>query len=285
MLPDISALRQVTPDVLRAPAFLVRPGTSWRMRSTVGAGAGDGAAFHYVIGAEPPPVVTLEILITATGEVLRRFSSEAPAGSDDWLDRSPGLHRKVWDLRHAAPPVHGAPPANAASPVVAAPAAPATGAAAPRAIRGVAVLPGIYQVRLTAGGRSLRQAISISLDPRVRVSIADLTAQYALARTVDASQRKVATALGAATGAVASAAPGATAAATGSGMADAAGSGTAGLATGTTNDLSKRSALEAAGAELAAVARTLQQFDGRPTASVEAAASAAIARADAALAR
>ena len=32
ILDDITPLRQITPDVLKAPAFLFRPGVAWRFR-------------------------------------------------------------------------------------------------------------------------------------------------------------------------------------------------------------------------------------------------------------
>ena len=56
---------------------------------------------------------------------------------------------------------------------------------------GVDVLPGTYQVRLTVNGRPLRQAVAVRMDPRVRTSIADLTARYKLARSIEASLTQV----------------------------------------------------------------------------------------------
>jgi hypothetical protein len=239
ILRDISPLRQVTADVLRAATFLFRPATAWRIRTTAGSVSNpsmtetEGVAFHYLIGAEPPPMLTLEVIATASGEVLRRFTSDAPATSNDWLDKSPGLHRKMWNLRYSSP---GAMPA--AAPDVAMP------------IPGVRVLPNAYQVRLTAGTRVLRQAVNIRMDPRVRATTSDIAAGFTLAKSIADKQRQLFT--------VRDSAP-------------------------ARPPTTKKAALDDALSSLNDVARTLQQFDGRPTPTVDAAAAAAIARADAAL--
>jgi photosystem II stability/assembly factor-like uncharacterized protein len=152
MLDDLSPLRQMTPDVLRAPAFLFRPATAWRMR----AGEPSGAALAYSIGAGATGGVTVEIVDRATSTTIRRFTSEGAHG----IPATPGLHRVVWDLRY--PPLPG-------------------GAAGTDGQRpGAMARPGTYQVRLTAGGRTLRQAISIRLDPRLAMAAADVDAQFAL---------------------------------------------------------------------------------------------------------
>ncbi len=46
------------------------------------------------------------------------------------------------------------------------------------------VLPGAYTVRLTAAGKTLTQPLQVMMDPRVKTSIADLTAQYNVAKTL-----------------------------------------------------------------------------------------------------
>jgi hypothetical protein len=58
--------------------------------------------------------------------------------------------------------------------------------------RGVWVLPGTYQVRLTVGSRVIRQAVTIKMDPRVRTSSADLLRQYTLSRSIDEVIRRLA---------------------------------------------------------------------------------------------
>lgn len=168
ILDDVSPLRQITPDIARSNAFLFRPATAWRVRAGL-ASPSSVAALHYLIGPNQTGPVSLEIIESATGDVLRRFSSEpAAAGtgvsdSTEPISRAFGLHRVIWDLQYA--PIDG---------------------------RSVAVLPGVYQVRLSVGNTTLRQAISIRMDPRVRTSTPDLAAQYKLARSIDDKRRELA---------------------------------------------------------------------------------------------
>jgi photosystem II stability/assembly factor-like uncharacterized protein len=175
VLDDISALRQVTADVLRANLFLFRPAQAWRERASAPQAAGAdtrGAMLTYVLGTAAQDEVTLEVIETATGDVIRRFSSRPAAGpgSDGSapLPIDPGMHRVFWDLRYQ-PPV------------------PGVAGATP----GTTVLAGSYQVRLTVDGRSVRQAISVRMDPRIRTSVVDLTAQRDLGRALDAARAAV----------------------------------------------------------------------------------------------
>jgi hypothetical protein len=161
VLDDIAPLRQLTPDIAKAPAFLFRPSPAWRMRGTASAAPhedavtpDDEASLFYWIGAETSAgPASLEIIETATADVIRRFDLTSGGGT------SPGLHRIAWDLRYAPP--SGLP-----------------------VDRGPRVLPGTYQVRLTVNGRPLRQAIVVRMDPRMRVAPADLAAQLTLARNL-----------------------------------------------------------------------------------------------------
>ena len=207
ILDDITPLRQITPDVLKAPAFLFRPGVAWRFRDNkntdtpwppdepTAPNPPDGAIISYVIGAGTKGPVTLEIIESATNETIRRYSSDDPAEPpvaapnhpDYWirpaarLATTPGLHRFVWDLRYAPPPVD-----RVSYPIA------ATYRNTPRAPRGAFVLPGTYQVRLTVGDRVLRQAVVVRMDPRVRTSTADLTLQLKLSKAVDSAIRRLA---------------------------------------------------------------------------------------------
>ncbi|MCC7043263.1 MAG: hypothetical protein IT183_05345, partial [Acidobacteria bacterium] len=86
MLDDISPLRQVTADVLRADLFLFRPAQVWRVRATgdhaPAAGvAGHGAMLTYQLGQPAQDAVTLEVIETTTGDVIRRWSSRPEGDS------------------------------------------------------------------------------------------------------------------------------------------------------------------------------------------------------------
>ena len=223
--------------------------------------APDGVALAYLIGAGVSGAVTLEIIETTTGEVIRRFSSAATtataadagvlAASDLRLDASAGLHRVVWDIRYEPPPL---PP-------------PASGAGQPRAgetsavSRGAFVLPGTYQVRLTVGARALRQAVVVRIDPRVRATIVDLTLQFKLSRALDDALRQIA------------------ATRLDLGRRQAAGTGEAAVRL-----QAIALSLDEAWRDLAASFDTLQRADARPTPAIETAAIDAIARAATAVA-
>ncbi|MCX7624371.1 MAG: glycosyl hydrolase [Thermomicrobium sp.] len=132
----------------------------------------DGAIVTYYL-AEEPAEVTLTIL-DAEGRELRRFSSEKPADphpdiSDEKkpslpprLEKTPGFHRFVWDLRiEGARRVIGDKPYE-------------------EYLVGPRVVPGRYQLRLTVGERSWTQPLEILRDPRLSVSQEDLERQYDL---------------------------------------------------------------------------------------------------------
>jgi hypothetical protein len=50
---------------------------------------------------------------------------------------------------------------------------------------GPLVVPGRYELVLTVDGRTFKQPLTVTLDPRVQVSQADLEAQLALAKSID----------------------------------------------------------------------------------------------------
>jgi photosystem II stability/assembly factor-like uncharacterized protein len=276
ILDDITPLRQITADVARAPAFLFRPPTAWRVQwnkntdtplppdEPAAPNPPDGVTISYLLGPDAQEPVTLEFIDAATGDLLRRFSSTDPVETpvpdrnipDYWirpqhrLATTPGLHRFVWDLRFAPPAV----------PAFEYPIA-AVIHNTPKTPQGLWVMPGTYQVRLTAGGRSYRQAVAIKMDPRVKTPAADLQLQFKLSKAIDDAMRQLLAA---------------------------------------TEDLRRRagSAAGAAGVTVGQVSAHVQQAydplpdlfsrlqgaDVRPTTTLESAANAALAQAAAALA-
>jgi hypothetical protein len=253
VLDDISPLRQITADVWRASAFLFRPPVAWRTRSSPSANGDDpmgsvtppapeGVAISYALGADRDDAVVVDIVDGPAGDMVRRYSAETstpppPTGQ--------GLHRLRWDLRHTPPAVEWLD----------------TDGDAVAPLGGRWVEPGTYQIRLMAGTTTLRQAVVVRLDPRVRASDADLTLQTRLTRAVEDSLAALEAAYRAVARrqAVLPASPGGSA---------------------TTHVLE---ALQAAGRSLARTFVTLQQADARPTAATEAAVSDALARATSAL--
>jgi hypothetical protein len=135
----------------------------------------------------------LEILDSA-GRLVRRYSSsdepeKVPARryfAEEWLkppaplSSAAGHHRFVWDLRGPRPKAEQYEYSIAAI----------YGEDTPAEPEGVLVSPAIYTVRLSAGGKSLTQPLSVRQDPRVTASASDLSRQYELAaRTAEEMNR------------------------------------------------------------------------------------------------
>jgi hypothetical protein len=131
--------------------------------------------------------VTLEI-VNSTGEVVRRYSSDdkpEPVDAKElnvptyWvrqprvLETGAGMHRWVWDL-HEAPPksVEHEYPISAIF------------GDTPRHPLGASVPPGEYTVRLTTGGKTLSQTLTLKMDPRVTAPLSAVEEQYRLERKI-----------------------------------------------------------------------------------------------------
>ncbi|MBZ5568299.1 MAG: hypothetical protein LAN64_10680 [Acidobacteriia bacterium] len=209
ILDDLAPLRQITPEMSKSAAHFFAPRTAMRVRSDVardtpipadepaGQNPPAGAIFDYYLGA-PAKEIALEIL-DSTGKLVRRFSSaDKPvppesnvAFSSDWFAPPPklqptaGEHRFVWDLRFPDPPsLHKNYDISAVY---------AVGAAG--LPRGPLVLPGKYEVRLTVDGKSYSQPLMVKLDPRLKVSTADLQKEFELETEIGAAVQQAYAAL------------------------------------------------------------------------------------------
>ena len=147
-------------------AFLFTPAAAYRMRYVPSAGRPDmpefppaGARIDYYL-ANPSGETKLEIL-DATGKVVRQYSSAASGAAQggrggrrggnlpSTLPTRTGMNRFVWDLRYG----------DGAGPLVA---------------------PGAYRARLTTGGVTKTEPLTVKIDPRVAkdgVTVADLAEQ------------------------------------------------------------------------------------------------------------
>ena len=196
VLDDVAALRQITPSTITAPATLFTPANAIRFRFSKypdtpippdepwAQNPPDGAIIDYHIGAGAVSEARLEIVETG-GRIIRTYSSRdtamAPADIGNtpryWirptqvLSAAPGFHRFVWDV-HYERPVGAA--GAIAYPISAAP------FDTPREPRGPWALPGTYTVRLTVGGHSYTQPLTITMDPRVKAPPAALREAHAL---------------------------------------------------------------------------------------------------------
>jgi photosystem II stability/assembly factor-like uncharacterized protein len=214
ILDAIAPLRSLSASggLGRKGVSLVPPATAMRLRFNEnkdtplppeeprGENPAAGAILDYVLPPETAGPVEIEIL-DADGERVRTFRSdesfEPPNArvyfADIWLGapfrpaEGPGHHRFVWNLRYPPPPT-----LESAYSIAAVPGRPT-----PVLPSGAFVLPGRYQVRLTAGGQTVSQPLQVIMDPRVTADRAELEnlldfqrqVEAALARAVDLARR------------------------------------------------------------------------------------------------
>ena len=130
--------------------------------------------------------MTLEIL-DSSGKLVRRYSSADPLPAPDpelaipsyWvrppqkLSNQAGFHRFVWDLHYA--PIRGVKPDY---PIAAVYQNTPPVSTSPWAV------PGKYKIVLTANGQKYTQELTLAMDPRVKISAADLQQQFDLSQQV-----------------------------------------------------------------------------------------------------
>jgi photosystem II stability/assembly factor-like uncharacterized protein len=208
ILDNITPLRQFSPEVANAAAYLFAPQLTYRVRHNnntdtplppeepAGQNPPDGAMIDYWLKNAPSGPVTLEITDTSSGQVVRRFSSDdkpEPVNAKEldvptyWvrpartLSAAPGMHRFLWDLAYPEPDVleHFYPIS-------------AIYHDTPRGPLGATVLPGKYavllEVVLPSGAIKVAvsyvQPLEIRMDPRVKTSQEDLRRQFELDRKI-----------------------------------------------------------------------------------------------------
>jgi photosystem II stability/assembly factor-like uncharacterized protein len=209
VLDDLSPLRQAGMEIANANAYLLRPATAVRVRwdndqetplppeTPAGKNPPDGAIFYYYLKSPASGELTLEIH-DAKGNLVRRFTSATPPEDktpknvpDYWfrplpaLSKNAGLNRFVWDLRYDSPATlnysyYG----NMLDYVEYTLSDHAIPQDTPREQSlGPLVTPGQYEVTLSGPDAQVKQPLTVTLDPRVHVSQADLELQ------LDASKR------------------------------------------------------------------------------------------------
>lgn len=174
IMDDVTALQQLTAPVLAADVHLFAPRAAYRFRNitgeasasndpTVGENPPPGASINYFLKAAPPGPVTVTIL-DAQGQTVRTL--QAP--------RAPGLNRIYWDLQYApskevrlrtsplyAPDIEVGPDGTR----------PGGGRLS------ILAPPGMYTVRLSAGGKDLSQKLEVRKDPNSVGTEADIKEQ------------------------------------------------------------------------------------------------------------
>jgi len=203
ILDNITPLRQFSAEVVASTAHLFAPQFTYRVRRNNstdtplppeepgGQNPPDGAMIDYWLKAGTSGPVTLGIVDTSSGKVVRHFSSadkpEVVNAKDFnipmyWvrpartLSAGVGMHRFLWDLTYPAPDVLTRDyPSSAIYHDT------------PLYPLGATVLPGQYNVVLTVGGKSYTQPLTIRMDPRVKTSPEDLAQQFDLDRKIAAA--------------------------------------------------------------------------------------------------
>ena len=186
ILDDVSPLRQYNEETGAKDAFLYKPSTAYRLQAGGGAerhpskrtgqNPPAGAVIYYYLKDAPKKDTEAKVeILDASGSVIRTYSSteyeplEEPLDPDDkkpekQLKPDAGLNRFVWDLRYEEArrvPGYYLWEYSAGA-------------------RGPVAVPGHYQVRLTVGSQTQTADLELKLDPRVKVTQADLEAQFNL---------------------------------------------------------------------------------------------------------
>ena len=144
----------------------------------------DGAIFDYAL---PQAAHRVTIVVRdGNADVVRRYSSDDVAPPAIALDKparwerpfialqtGPGMHRFVWDLREPAPRSEAYDlPISAVDQDT------------PRVPEGPLVVPGAYTVELNVDGAVSTHTLSVAMDPRVRITGAQLREQYDVAHGI-----------------------------------------------------------------------------------------------------
>ena len=191
IMDNMSVLRELAAARASSGLHLFKPALATRVRANMfldtplppeeptGQNPPDGATLDYLLPTGARKVM-LEIL-DSSGALVRRYSSDdAPESLDPatlphptyWigppqrLATTPGHHRFIWDLRHAAP--RGVQRSYDIA---------ATYRNTPSDPPGPFVLPGTYRVRISADGVVREAPLTVRIDPRVQVPAADLALQ------------------------------------------------------------------------------------------------------------
>src|SRR6059058_4615592 len=186
VLDNLTPIRQINPQATTAEVVLYQPQTALRLhypdefdkRQPVGDNPPPGAIIDYYFKTAPKDEVSLEIL-NASGKVVRRLSSKEKKEGEqppEWPDRvervktipaNEGMNRFAWDLRYDDP--------------IQIPGAFYSGTGP----KGPLALPGDYQVKLTAIGKTQTAMLHLVIDPRTKDHERELAKQFELSTQVN----------------------------------------------------------------------------------------------------
>ena len=192
ILDDLTALRQWSDTIAASPAYLFPPRPTVRLDldpreeedefPTAGKNVPPGVLVDYWLKDAPREGEKLTLEFLDGDAVLRTYSNEKPPKTEDLkeeaaraeeqkdrdkpLDPKAGVNRFVWDMRIVKPTL------------------------APKAVfnegtkKPPRVAPGTYTVRLTVGGKSYTQPITVRPHPGVSATVEDLKAQHELLKAI-----------------------------------------------------------------------------------------------------
>ncbi len=187
VLDNLTPLRQLNAPGASADMLLYQPQTAVRLhypeefdkRQPAGDNPPSGAMIDYYFKTAPKDEVTIDIL-DAHGKVVRHLSSKEKKENEqppEWPDRveapktlpaNEGMNRFAWDLRYNEPiQIPGA-------------------FYSTNGPRGPLALPGDYQVKLTANGKTQTATLHLVIDPRTKDHEAELPKQFELSTQVTA---------------------------------------------------------------------------------------------------
>jgi photosystem II stability/assembly factor-like uncharacterized protein len=201
VLDDVSPLRQISAEAAGASSVLFAPAPAVRVRANlnrdtplppetpVGKNPPPGVSIDYVLGKKAASV-KIEIL-DDRGRTVRTFSSDDPPEKlharryfTDLYVHPPappsvetGHHRIQWDMRYPRPRADRYEYSISA----------VAGEDTPVEPRGPLALPGRYTVRLTVDGRAEEKPLTLTMDPRVKVTDAALAERLAFEQQVGAT--------------------------------------------------------------------------------------------------
>jgi hypothetical protein len=185
VLDNLTPLRQLNTQSTASDTLLYQPQTAVRLhypeefdkRQPAGDNPPTGAMIDYYFKSAPKDEVTLDIL-DAQGKLVRHLSSKEKKENEqppEWPDRveapkaipaKEGMNRFAWDLRYNEPiQIPGAFYSS-------------------NGPRGALALPGDYQVKLTATGKTQTATLHLVIDPRTKDHEGELAKQFELSTKV-----------------------------------------------------------------------------------------------------
>jgi hypothetical protein len=210
ILDDLAPIRAITAQALRSDVYLMPPGPAVRVRwdnfqdtpappeTPADQNPPDGAIIDYLLKSAPAGEITMTIL-DERGWKVQQFSSQPKApdlplpnvpsywfGPPEALPKAGGLNRFVWDL-HYPPPIslpygyYGS-LLDYTEYTLADHAVP--GKTPREQPQGPLAVPGTYTVQLSVAGQTYSQKLTVELDPRLKVSSADLQQQLDLEQQI-----------------------------------------------------------------------------------------------------